>query len=67
MIKEAFQKVSDVSVDRLHDQTTGYLGSANIITSPYHASIGSSNSNNNGVTSVNELSPSPYNVALSII
>lgn len=30
VIKEAFQKVSNVSVDRLHDQTTGYLGSANI-------------------------------------
>lgn len=30
VVREAFQKVSDVSVDRLHDQTTGYLGSTNI-------------------------------------
>lgn len=29
-IKEAFEKVDGVSIDRLHDQTTGYLGSANI-------------------------------------
>ena len=30
VIKEAFEKVSRVSVDRLHDQTTGYKGSSNI-------------------------------------
>ena len=30
VIKEAFQKVPNVSVDRLHDQTTGYLGSVNV-------------------------------------
>lgn len=30
VIKEAFEKVSHVSVDRLHDQTTGYRGSSNI-------------------------------------
>lgn len=29
-IKEAFLKVSGVSIDRLHDQTTGYRGSSNI-------------------------------------
>lgn len=29
-IKEAFERVDGVSVDRLHDQTTGYLGSSNI-------------------------------------
>ena len=29
VIKEAFLKVPDVSVVRLHDQTTGYLGSKN--------------------------------------
>lgn len=29
-IKEAFLKVPGVSVDRLHDQTTGYKGSQNI-------------------------------------
>jgi hypothetical protein len=29
-IQEAFEKVEGVSVDRLHDQTTGYLGSSNI-------------------------------------
>ena len=28
-IEEAFEKISDVSVVRLHDQTTGYLGSSN--------------------------------------
>lgn len=30
VIKESFEKVPNVSVDRLHDQTTGYLGSKNI-------------------------------------
>lgn len=29
VIKEAFEKVPDTSVVRLHDQTTGYLGSSN--------------------------------------
>ena len=29
-IKEAFEKVKGVSIDRLHDQTTGYKGSVNI-------------------------------------
>lgn len=29
IIGEAFEKVPDVSVVRLHDQTTGYLGSSN--------------------------------------
>ena len=30
VVREAFEKVPDVSVDRLHDQTNGYLGSSNI-------------------------------------
>lgn len=30
VIKEAFEKVQGVSIDRLHDQTTGYAGSSNI-------------------------------------
>lgn len=30
IIKEGFLKVPDVSIDRLHDQTNGYLGSSNI-------------------------------------
>lgn len=30
IIKESFLKVTDVSIDRLHDQTNGYLGSSNI-------------------------------------
>ena len=30
IVRTAFQKIRDVSVDRLHDQTTGYLGSSNI-------------------------------------
>ena len=30
VIKEAFLKIPDVSVDRLHDQTTGFAGSTNI-------------------------------------
>lgn len=29
VIKEAFERVPDTSVVRLHDQTTGYLGSSN--------------------------------------
>lgn len=29
-IKEAFEKVVGVSIDRLHDQTTGFKGSVNI-------------------------------------
>lgn len=30
IIREAFESVPDVSVDRIHDQTTGYKGSTNI-------------------------------------
>jgi len=30
VIKQAFEKVPGVSIDRLHDQTTGYAGSSNI-------------------------------------
>lgn len=30
IIKAAFEKVPGTSVDRLHDQTTGYIGSSNI-------------------------------------
>lgn len=30
IIKEAFQKIPGVSVDRIHDQMNGYAGSANI-------------------------------------
>lgn len=30
VVKQAFERVPYVSVDRLHDQTTGYLGSSNI-------------------------------------
>ena len=30
VIRESFEKVSGVSIDRLHDQTSGYLGSKNI-------------------------------------
>ena len=30
VIKESFQKVSNISVDRLHDQMNGYAGSSNI-------------------------------------
>lgn len=30
VIKKSFEKIHNVSVDRLHDQTTGYLGSKNI-------------------------------------
>ena len=29
IVESAFEKVSDVSIVRLHDQTTGYLGSSN--------------------------------------
>lgn len=30
VVREAFEKVPNVSIDRLHDQTTGWKGSANI-------------------------------------
>ena len=30
VIREAFEKVPNVSIDRLHDQTTGFVGSSNI-------------------------------------
>ena len=30
VIKTAFEKVDGVSIDRLHDQTTGFKGSSNI-------------------------------------
>ena len=30
VIKKCFLKVPDISIDRLHDQTNGFLGSANI-------------------------------------
>lgn len=30
VVKESFLKLSDVSIDRLHDQTNGFLGSKNI-------------------------------------
>ena len=30
VIKQAFLKIPDVSIDRLHDQTTGFIGSSNI-------------------------------------
>lgn len=30
VVREAFEKVPEVSVDRLHDQTTGFKGSQNI-------------------------------------
>lgn len=30
VVKHAFEKVEGVSIDRLHDQTTGYKGSSNI-------------------------------------
>ena len=30
VVREAFEKVPGVSIDRLHDQTTGWKGSANI-------------------------------------
>lgn len=30
VIREAFEKVPNVSIDRLHDQTNGFLGSQNI-------------------------------------
>lgn len=30
VIRKSFEKVEGVSIDRLHDQTTGYMGSQNI-------------------------------------
>lgn len=30
VVREAFEKVPNVSIDRLHDQTNGFLGSQNI-------------------------------------
>jgi len=30
VIREVFEKVPGVSIDRLHDQTTGFKGSQNI-------------------------------------
>lgn len=30
VIRKAFEKVPNVSIDRLHDQTTGFIGSQNI-------------------------------------
>ena len=30
VVREAFEKVPGVSIDRLHDQTTGFKGSTNI-------------------------------------
>lgn len=30
IIKESFEKVPNISIDRLHDQTNGYIGSSNI-------------------------------------
>ena len=30
VVKEAFEQLPNVSIDRLHDQTNGYLGSSNI-------------------------------------
>ena len=30
VVREALERVPDVSVDRLHDQTNGYIGSSNI-------------------------------------
>lgn len=30
VVRRAFEKVPDVSIDRLHDQTTGFIGSSNI-------------------------------------
>lgn len=30
VIKASFEKINDVSIDRLHDQTTGFAGSKNI-------------------------------------
>lgn len=30
VIRECFEKVSNVSIDRLHDQTTGFWGSTNV-------------------------------------
>ena len=30
VVRQAFEKVPNVSIDRLHDQTTGFKGSQNI-------------------------------------
>lgn len=30
VVRRAFEKVPDISIDRLHDQTTGFIGSSNI-------------------------------------
>lgn len=30
VVREAFEKVPNVSIDRLHDQTTGWKGSTNM-------------------------------------
>lgn len=30
IVKETFEKLPNVSIDRLHDQTTGFIGSSNI-------------------------------------
>lgn len=30
VVRRAFEALSDVSIDRLHDQTTGFIGSSNI-------------------------------------
>ena len=30
VVRKAFEKVPNVSIDRLHDQTTGFVGSQNI-------------------------------------
>lgn len=30
VVRQAFEKVPGVSIDRLHDQTTGFKGSQNI-------------------------------------
>ena len=30
VIKESFERVDGVSIDRLHDQTNGFVGSSNI-------------------------------------
>jgi len=30
VVKESFEAVENCSIDRLHDQTTGYVGSTNI-------------------------------------
>jgi len=30
VVQECFERINDVSIDRIHDQTTGYRGSSNI-------------------------------------